>query len=342
MDPAIRALILRLIENIGEPDSLARALRECPDVRLNAQTIQKLNEIQQGKVASEAREGRLVRVSTSDREGTEGLLLITDARPSSRSRAAVVATDAGDTPGQLTLTVPPKYRGEVLPLVDLDACDRVEGLLPDTLDQPLTWVRPDVGLVREILARLFARFTGERLEDHFVLEPMGRELALRLSPAYTAGLNSYFLCLVPFWDLYSTLRTAFHEVGHALHWSPLDSPRRRFKSEVAAHFVQEFFWRKFGIEASAVPSVRRYYESFCGAVRKGTNPAADRLLLPFTPGQIAAEAGELLERRMLPSDRYAYGRRSFELHLRRHPEAKRFFEPGAQVTFKLSLVSRPG
>ncbi len=156
--------------------------------------------------------------------------------------------------------------------------------------------------VREITERLFQHFTGERLDEHFVLDWIPDEDALRAEePALLSGFGVGPLCFVPRGRIARELLSAFHEIGHAMF--PARGPNAR---EVGACYIERLFFQKLQAEILAFRHVNH-------------EPATAEW----------REAGRILESGRTPAEVWEYN--DFQTL---HPDLAAFMQPGQRVTWR--------
>lgn len=152
--------------------------------------------------------------------------------------------------------VPSKYTGEPFELFNIDSQSLKQDLLEHICDHPLFALDNFYGKnnlhpakvhdgITKICSRIFQHYTKENLEEYFVLSPIVGQSRFQ---ACGSGANLFFLCM---WDSSTMpaqqLATAFHEIGHAMYFTPDFD-----KHEVAGMYIGELFGRTFFQELSCV------------------------------------------------------------------------------------------
>src|SRR5215467_4481242 len=97
----------------------------------------------------------------------------------------------------IALSIPARYDGRPVPLRRIETRAVKDGLLADLATHPeldlgvlaFREEAHDPDLLRRIAARLFGHFTGEVLEERFLLEIMPPGLAGELADEFSGGFN---------------------------------------------------------------------------------------------------------------------------------------------------------
>jgi hypothetical protein len=202
----------------------------------------------------------------------------------------------------IELAIPKGYDGRPVPLRRIETRVRREGLLADLALDLRTIAfeerATDPPRLRQIVSRLFTHFTGEALEDRFLVEIMPPGLAEELTDELSGGFNVGPLCASRDGPSPSVLRAWFHELGHAMYPS-----EDRHDAETAALLVEIVLWTKletelpelvfFGSSLMFLETDPRYAPAFAAAhdlLAREIGPDAtrygldDEARLRFAPG----------------------------------------------------------